>query len=113
MAGFAQNGINGKLATYDGTAASKKSGPTGVKYMIYKVISARYVRDYIIYLKFNDGLEGDVNLKEELEGDVFSPLKDLILFKKFKVHPELHTLVWDNDADFAPEFLHEIVQIPA
>lgn len=81
--------------------------------MIYWVINAQYVHDYIIHLKFNDGLEGDVDLKNELEGVVFTPLKDLSVFKKFKVHPELHTLVWENDADFAPEFLHGIVKIPA
>lgn len=81
--------------------------------MIYKVTDAKYVRDYVIHVKFNDGLEGDVNLKNELEGEIFTPLKDMSRFKKFKVHPELNTLVWDNDADFAPEFLHGIVQIPA
>ena len=81
--------------------------------MFYKVIDAKYVKDYIIHLKFDDGLEGDVNLKDELYGVVFEPLKDLNQFKAFTVHPELHTLVWKNDADFAPEFLHEKVQIPA
>jgi hypothetical protein len=81
--------------------------------MFYKVIDAKYVKDYIIHLKFDDGLEGDVNLKDELDGVVFEPLKDLNQFKAFTVHPELHTLVWKNDADFAPEFLHEKVQIPA
>lgn len=81
--------------------------------MIYSVIDAHYVRDYTIHLKFNDGLEGDVDLKNELDGPVFIPLKELAVFKRFKVHPELHTLVWENDADFAPEFLHGIVQIQA
>lgn len=81
--------------------------------MIYKITDARYVREYTIHLKFSDGLEGDVNLKNELDGDIFIPLRDLNKFRKFKLHPELHTLVWENDADFAPEFLHGIVQIPA
>jgi hypothetical protein len=101
------------LEAYDGTEAAKKSGPFGVKKMIYKVLEARYAGDYTIHLKFNDGLEGDVDLKNELEGVIFSPLKEISQFKRFKVHPELHTLVWDNDADFAPEFLHGIVKIPA
>ena len=81
--------------------------------MSYKLIDAKYVKDYIIHLKFDDGLEGDVNLKDELYGVVFVPLKDLNRFKAFTVHPELHTLVWKNNADFAPEFLHEKVQVPA
>lgn len=81
--------------------------------MNYQVIEAHYVRDYTVHVKFNDGLEGDVDLKGELYGPVFEPLKNQDHFRKFKVHPELHTLVWENDADFAPEFLHKIVRIPA
>ena len=80
--------------------------------MIYKIIDARYIKNYTIHIKFSDGLEGDVDLKNELDGGVFFPLKDISQFKKFKVHPELHTLVWENDADFAPEFLREIIKIP-
>jgi hypothetical protein len=33
-------------------------------------------------------------------------LKDLTRFKAFQVNPELETIVWDNGADLAPEFLH-------
>jgi len=106
-------GIVGRLETHVGSAAAQKSGPTGVVKMIYHIVDAQYVGNYTIHLKFNDGLEGDVDLKNELEGVVFAPLKELAEFKKFKVHPELRTLVWPNDADFAPEFLHGIVQIPA
>jgi hypothetical protein len=81
--------------------------------MLCWIIDAQYVRDYTLHLKFNDGLEGDEDLKNELDGIIFAPLKELAEFKKFKVHPEFHTLVWPNDADFAPEFLRGIVQIPA
>jgi hypothetical protein len=41
------------------------------------------------------------------------PLKDVAFFKQFSIHPEFHTLVWPNGADFAPEFLHESVQVTA
>ena len=81
--------------------------------MFYKLIEARYVRDYVIHIKFDDGMEGDIDLKNELDGAVFEPLKDMGRFKSFRVHPELYTLVWDNDADFAPEFLREKIQVPA
>jgi len=76
-------------------------------------VSAKYIRDYIIHLKFDDGLEGDVDLKNELDGPVFEPLKDLKAFRNFVVHSELHTIVWGNGADLAPEFLHEKIQLPA
>ena len=81
--------------------------------MILHVTEARYERDYVIRLKFNDGAEGFVDLARELHGVMFEPLKDVEKFKAFKVDPEIHTIVWDNGADLAPEFLHDRLLIPA
>ena len=73
--------------------------------MLLHVTDAKYLRDYVIWLRFNDGAEGEVDLEPELEGEVFGPLKDLERFKNFRVDPEIDTVVWDNGADLAPEFL--------
>ena len=81
--------------------------------MIPRVVQAHYVRDFILHLRFADGTEGDVDLRGELYGDLFEPLKEPSLFQRFSVHPEFHTLVWPNGADLAPEFLYEKVQLPA
>ena len=81
--------------------------------MIPRVIEAHYVGDYVIWLKFSDGAEGEVELEDELWGPVFELLRDKKEFKKFRVHPELHTIVWENEADFAPEFLYSIVRVTA
>ena len=43
---------------------------------MFKVIDARYLRDYVLRLKFNDGIEGEVDLKNELHGEILLPLKD-------------------------------------
>lgn len=75
--------------------------------MILHVTQARYLHDYVIWLRFNDGTEGEVDLEAELEGEVFSTLKDVEQFKKFRVDSEIETIVWDNGADLAPEFLLE------
>lgn len=81
--------------------------------MIPRIMEARYVDGYTIWLRFNDGVEGEVDLKDELWGTVFEPLKDLNRFRQFCVHPELHTIVWDNGADFSPEFLHSCIRTTA
>lgn len=81
--------------------------------MIPRVAEARYVQDFTIHLRFADGTEGDVDLRDELHGEIFEPLKDRALFQQFFVHPEFHTLAWVNGADMAPEFLYEKMQLPA
>ena len=80
--------------------------------MIPKVAEAYYVQDYIIRLRFTDGIEGDVDFQDELYGEVFEPLKDFLLFQQFTVHPEFRTLTWPNGADIAPEYLYKKVQLP-
>ncbi len=81
--------------------------------MIPRVAEARYVRDYTIHVRFTDGTEGEVDLRDELYGEIFEPLKDRAFFQKFFVHPEFHTLTWPNGADIAPEFLYAKVQLAA
>jgi len=60
-----------------------------------------------VWLRFDDGLEGEIDLSGELQGEVFEPLRDPAYFADFRVED---TLVWPNGADFAPEFLRELVQ---
>jgi hypothetical protein len=60
------------------------------------VIKAEYKGDYRVWLRFNDGAEGVVDLKDELYGEMFEPLKDIKKIKSFRIDPELETLVWEN-----------------
>ena len=77
------------------------------------VVEARYVLDYVIWLRFSDGLAGEVDLRDELDGPVFETLRQVEVFRSVRLHPELHTIVWPNGADLAPEFLHERLRVPA
>jgi len=81
--------------------------------MIPRVVEARYVEDFTVHVRFADGIEGDVDLSEELHGEIFEPLKDLSYFRQFTVNNELHTITWPNGADFAPEFLYKKVRVAA
>jgi len=71
------------------------------------IVEARYVSDYTIWLRFEDGSEGEVDLSSELYGPIFEPLKDPAYFSRFRVNPDTGTIEWPNHADFAPEFLYE------
>ncbi len=61
------------------------------------VTQAEYISDYKIQLVFNDGVEGVVDLKNSLQGQVFAPLKDKEYFKKFTKND--WTIEWACKAD--------------
>ena len=77
------------------------------------VVEARYVRDYTVWLKFEDGVEGEVDLSGELHGPVFEPLRDQEYFRRFTLSQDLGTISWPNGADFAPEFLYAKLHVVA
>ena len=81
--------------------------------MPFRLIDARQVHGFVLWLKFSDGIEGEIDLRDELDGPIFEPLKNADVFKQFRIDPDLHTLVWPNGADFAPEFLHDNVRVAA
>lgn len=76
--------------------------------MFLHVMRVTYMHDYELRLEFSDGVVKDVNLKDELYGEVFEPLKDIELFKQVHVNRDTNTIEWPNGADFAPEFLYEV-----
>lgn len=69
------------------------------------VAAVRPLSDARLWVRFDDGVEGEVDLSAELTGAVFMPLKDPVLFAKAAIDPDTRTVTWPNGADFAPEFL--------
>lgn len=74
-----------------------------------EVIEAKYLKDYCIWLKFNDGKSGEVNLEADLWGPMFEPLKDKKKFKNFKLSKTFGTIIWENEADLSPEHLYDLL----
>jgi hypothetical protein len=73
-----------------------------------RIVSAELRDEYKILVEFNNGEKGIIDFKEILEEDHRKIIKELLnmdLFKTAKVN--LNTLCWDNDVDFAPDFLYE------
>jgi hypothetical protein len=78
--------------------------------MLPRLIDARYVGGHRVWLRFDDGAAGEIDLAADLQGPVFEPLHNVETFRRFQLHARLRTLVWPNGADFAPEFLHAKLQ---
>ncbi len=75
-----------------------------------KLLEARILTGFKVWLRFSDGTEGNLDLAGELHGPIFEPLRDPSYFAQLRVDPELDTITWPNGADFAPEFLYESVR---
>jgi hypothetical protein len=75
------------------------------------VVFVRYLHDYVLHLRFSNGTEGDVDLADELAGEVFEPLRDKSVFAQVRVDPDVRTIAWPNGADMAPEFLMSLLRV--
>jgi hypothetical protein len=74
--------------------------------MIY-LEEVKHHGEYKLWCRFNTGETGIADLETALWGPMFEPLKDEKEFRKFKLSETLHTVVWENGADIAPEALYE------
>jgi hypothetical protein len=75
------------------------------------VVEVRYIRNYIVWLRFQDGTCGEVDIAASFKGPVFEPLRNIDFFKQVRVDPEIGTIVWPNGADVAPETLYDRVRV--
>ncbi len=69
------------------------------------VVSAKYKRDYLVEVEFDNGVRKLLDFERWLNGPIFEPLKDKKYFKDFFI--DGWTVAWPNGADVAPETLYE------
>jgi hypothetical protein len=68
---------------------------------------AKYLGDFRVFLEFNDGRSGEVDLRETVHAyAAASPLRDPQAFSRFHLD-SWPTLAWDCGFDVAPETLYE------
>jgi hypothetical protein len=75
--------------------------------MLKDIVEVTAVGDYRLHLRFEDGVEGVIDLAPVLSfRGVFAPLKDLNYFSQVRVDPELGSVTWPNGADLDPDVLY-------
>lgn len=75
--------------------------------MIIHVTSVSVVGPHSLELRFDDGASKRVNLRPELYGPMFEPLRDPGYFALARLDLDSRTVSWPNGADFAPDFLYQ------
>jgi len=78
--------------------------------MLEQVIDVQVRSGYRLFLRFDDGAEGEVDISQVVpfEG-VFARLRDPEEFRRVRLDRDWGTVSWPGDLDLAPEFLHDLV----
>ena len=73
--------------------------------MLDRIVAARPLPDYHVWLRFEDGLEGELSLAHLVGRGVFAPWVDAREFQKVFVDQESGTIAWPGGIDLAPDGL--------
>jgi len=78
--------------------------------MLQDVTGVECLTEYRLRLRFEDGVEGIVNVTElvSLTG-IFAPLKDKTYFAQVRVNGDIGTICWPNGADLDPDVLYAAI----
>ena len=74
---------------------------------IHRVKSFSIAAPHTLRVEFDDQTEQVIDFGPVLAGELYRPLRDLDVFNRVQIDPEVHTLVWPNGADFDPATLHD------
>lgn len=78
--------------------------------MLKDVIEVKPTGDYRLYLRFDDGCEGTVDISQLIQfHGVFAPLKSIQEFFTVFVNQETGTICWPNGADLDPDVLYAAI----
>jgi hypothetical protein len=72
-----------------------------------KIIACRPMPNYRVWIRFDDGLEGEIDLSDLVGKGVFEAWKSVDFFNRVKVDPKTDTLAWGDDIDLDPYVLRE------
>jgi len=74
---------------------------------MHRVVEVKVVGRYTVWVRFEDGACGSLDLSELVGQGVFAAWKTPDVFNQVTIDPETHTLRWPGGIDLAPEVLYE------
>ena len=80
--------------------------------MIVHVTDVKVVGPHALELAFDNGVHKLIDLRQELCGQVFEPLRDPAKFAQAYLDSDSGTVAWPTGADFAPDYLLQLESAP-
>jgi Protein of unknown function (DUF2442) len=73
--------------------------------LYWEVVEVKPEPGYSLFLRFEDGLSGHVQLRDENFTGVLAPLRDPLFFEQVFIHHG--AVAWPGDIDLAPDAMYE------
>jgi hypothetical protein len=70
-----------------------------------RIIQLEARQPYRLYVRFDDGTEGEVDLAQRMRGPMFEPLKEPGYFAQVRLS-DYGAPCWPNGLDLAPDAIH-------
>ena len=78
--------------------------------MLYDVVEVKVIKNYTLYLRFENGVQGEIDISKIIPfKGIFPKLQNEEYFATVYVNKDLGTIVWDNGADLSPSYLYSII----
>lgn len=72
-----------------------------------KIVDCKLRPHYRVWICFDDGLEGEVDLNHLVGKGVFEAWESVDFFNQVRIDPKTETLTWGEDIDLDPYVLRE------
>jgi len=76
---------------------------------MYRIIDVEAKPGYRVWLRFGDGVAGEVDLSDLVGKGVFRRWQDEEEFRKVYIDEETGTIAWPGEIDLAPDALYRDV----
>lgn len=76
-----------------------------------KIVACQPKPNYHVWIRFDDGLEGEVDLNHLVGKGVFKAWNSIEFFNSVRVDPKTDTISWGEDIDLDPYVLREKIKL--
>ena len=74
--------------------------------MMHTITECRAERNYTLWLRFDDGLEGSVSLGDLVLTETYLAISDEETFSRVEIDPVSNTVTWGGGINLDPEMLY-------
>jgi len=74
--------------------------------MLYRIVDVKALPQYRLWVRFENGIEGEVDVSDLVGKGVFKVWEDTRVFEEVYVDDETCTVAWPGGLDLAPDALY-------